>query len=606
MIQHDDLYRFCDPGDTKFDDKQTRQIISQADLHLAKCGYSGIVIIPLIYFVAGYAMKFSSDYIQLFYGIGITIVIASLGRTHSALKLQCVATPPDSRWQKYYFFTSLTQGLCWGITGAASLYYYAAVWENLVILYMIAGIAGGSIASYSNWLRLNQWYLVVLFGPLIVVSFLFREHNIAIIGVLSLISLAYNLGQAKLWNRVYWNSLINVFLLENEVLAHQKAQNALQQEMEERRNAEHERLLSEKKYKQTIESTREGYLLLDKRLITVDSNQAFLELLGFSNEKRLPISILELMDKDNTDIFLGAHETEERKEHRQFEMSFQGNGGQPVPVLINISPVTDTDGNPIEFFAFISNLSKIKKVEQELLRAKEVAEAASNAKSEFLANMSHEMRTPLHAILGFANFGRKRYKTVSRKQLAEYFSLINESGQRLLILLTDLLDLTKLEVGRIHYDMQSYDLNLSFVVTILEVQTKLEKKGLTIAFQEDIPNIAKFDRHKLIQVLHNLLDNAIKFSPTGTMISIEFEEITSNGKPFQKVRIKDQGLGIPADELEEIFHKFTQSSRTKTGAGGTGLGLAISKRIIEAHSGQLWAENNPEGGASLYFTLPAS
>ncbi len=230
MIQHNDLFRYCRPDECRFDARQLEQIIYSADLYLAQRGFSGFFIIPLLYFITGYTSTFSRDYPTLFYGIGIVMVLASVCRVYVALRLKSPKTPARVLWQKCYFFSSLTTGLCWSLLAAFFLHYYGVSWEVVVVLYITAGIAGGSVSSYSNWLRLNQIYLLAIFGPLIVVSIIFSEENIMVVGVLSAISLVYNLGQVKIGNRVYWNSLINLYLLKNEVTAHTQSQIVLQQE----------------------------------------------------------------------------------------------------------------------------------------------------------------------------------------------------------------------------------------------------------------------------------------------------------------------------------------------------------------------------------------
>ena len=229
----------------------------------------------------------------------------------------------------------------------------------------------------------------------------------------------------------------------------------------------------------------------------------------------------------------------------------------------------------------ISQLNKTKvKLEQE----RKAAESANKAKSDFLATMSHEMRTPLNGILGYANIGRKKFGKAPRQRLGEYFSLIHESGDRLFTFLSDLLDLAILDAEKANYNFQLYNLNLSVVTIINEVQLKLQEKNISVSFHDKQPHTVQFDRHKIIQVLHNLIDNAVKFSQQGTTISITIEEVDIEGATFQLIRIKDRGIGIPETELETIFDKFKQSSKTKTGAGGTGLGLAICRGILEAHS----------------------
>ncbi len=230
MLHHNDLYRYCQPGDTAFDDKQIEQIIYRADLHLVQRGSSGCYIIPLLYFIAGYASSFSTDYTTAFYIGAIAMLAASLGRIHSGLKLKTAVLPSRLLWQRYYYFSCLLTGLCWGVYAAASLCFYAASWENVLVLVMVAGIVGGSISSYSNWLSLNRVYLLFLMGPIILVSFLFPEKHILVAGVLFAISFLYNLGQAKIQSSIYWNSLINIYLLKNEAAAHQKSQAALRQE----------------------------------------------------------------------------------------------------------------------------------------------------------------------------------------------------------------------------------------------------------------------------------------------------------------------------------------------------------------------------------------
>lgn len=244
---------------------------------------------------------------------------------------------------------------------------------------------------------------------------------------------------------------------------------------------------------------------------------------------------------------------------------------------------------------------------------KERAEEANIAKSEFLANMSHELRTPMHAILNYTNMGQKIVGDDQSNKLGKYLSNINAAGIRLLGLLNSLLDFEKLEVGKMEFEMEAGDFSEAVNYAINELDSLLKAKNIRIVRKYFFKNIIiVFDEAKMIQVLVNLLSNSIKFSPENGTITIT---ISDENLPEEcgiesgiLCAIEDQGVGIPVDELEIVFDKFTQSSSTKTMAGGTGLGLSISRKIIENHKGLIWAENaelsGRVSGAVLKFILP--
>ena len=240
--------------------------------------------------------------------------------------------------------------------------------------------------------------------------------------------------------------------------------------------------------------------------------------------------------------------------------------------------------------------------EAELIQAKQFAEAADRSKSEFLANMSHELRTPLHGILSYSRFGIDESLTAEREEILDYFQTIGQSGDNLLALVNDLLDLAKLESGKMTFDFQPCDLAGLIAAVADEFASLTAERNIRILFEPPVGEIVvALDQERIGQVLRNLLSNSVKFSPDGGTVHVSIGE-TERGP---RVTVRDSGPGIPADELELVFDKFAQSSKTKTGAGGTGLGLAICREIMDGHHGRIWAENTPEGGAILSLEIPA-
>ncbi|MGE5469089.1 MAG: PAS domain-containing protein, partial [Ignavibacteria bacterium] len=250
----------------------------------------------------------------------------------------------------------------------------------------------------------------------------------------------------------------------------------------------------------------------------------------------------------------------------------------------------------------------------DLVEAKEAAEQASLSKSEFLANMSHELRTPMHSILSFARLGHDKALAVTPERLREYFDRIFDSGERLLELVNNLLDLSKLEAGKMPIEAGIVDLAriARDVGRDFEIMVQARGQRLAIAPPECDTRVCG-DAMRLGQVVRNLLSNAVKFTPDGGSIEVAFEaaELPSGRRaedhglvPALRMVIADSGVGIPEDELQRVFDKFFQSSKTRTGAGGTGLGLAICEEIVLAHRGTISARNRREGGAAFDVVLP--
>lgn len=254
--------------------------------------------------------------------------------------------------------------------------------------------------------------------------------------------------------------------------------------------------------------------------------------------------------------------------------------------------------------------TKVRERTDDLRQSMEAAQAADRAKSEFLANISHELRTPMHAILSFAQFGEKKIDRASKEKLLQYFKNIKDSGDSLLGLLNDLLDLSKAQAEKMIYSVERTALDELARRVIAEFESVADTANVQLEFASLVDETtADLDGGRVTQVMRNLLSNAIKFSEQGSVIKVSLTDGAidrSRGEAVEalEISIADEGVGIPEDELEVVFDPFTQSRRTKSGSGGTGLGLAICREIVRGHGGWIRASLRPSGGTLMQFALP--
>jgi signal transduction histidine kinase len=228
-------------------------------------------------------------------------------------------------------------------------------------------------------------------------------------------------------------------------------------------------------------------------------------------------------------------------------------------------------------------------------------EAASLHKSEFLANMSHELRTPLNAILGFSQVLRERLFGELNEKQEDYVDDILSSGNHLLSLINDVLDLSKVEAGQVELEVAPFSLQEALERGVVMVRERAVNDGvqITLAASPKVDIVAG-DERRIRQVIFNLLSNAVKFTPPGGVVDVRTTQF--NGEV--RVSVADTGPGIAAEDVERIFEEFQQTEAGIEMREGTGLGLALSRRLVELHGGRIWVDSEPGNGSTFVFTLP--
>jgi PAS domain S-box-containing protein len=291
----------------------------------------------------------------------------------------------------------------------------------------------------------------------------------------------------------------------------------------------------------------------------------------------------------------------------RYEVDVLGAGDAVTTIDLSLKPVFDESGNVVLIIPEGRDISGRKQAEAELRKAKEAAELANQAKSMFLANMSHELRTPLNAILGFTQV-MKRDRSLTPKQ-QEHLQIISRSGDHLLGLINDVLDLAKIESGYITQDDKSFNLNLLLQSVMQMLKPKAEAKKLQFNFHSDakLPQYAIADEKKIRQVLINLLNNAIKFTENGSVtlrVQPSPQQEQQNQSLWLSFEVEDTGVGIAPTEINTIFDPFFQTQSGKNVTEGTGLGLSISNKLIQFMGGKITVKSKLGQGSKFQFDIP--
>jgi PAS domain S-box-containing protein len=370
----------------------------------------------------------------------------------------------------------------------------------------------------------------------------------------------------------------------------------------QRRYAEESLLLSEERHRTLLEATTEIIWTTDAQGGFVKPQIPWEIFTGQPWEEHKNYGWVEMIHKDDReqvqDLWEKALESKSlyKSSGRVWNTTF----GEYRFFVARAAPLFANDGKVLEWVGTINDITERKQFEDALLKAKQSAEAANNAKSEFLAVMSHEIRTPLNAILGMTEVAMEFNQD---PDLSRFLEVIDRSGKNLLSLISDILDLSSIEAGRLTLEHKPVNLQelTQEALDIHSINAKNKWLDLTCQIDPATPKQFNSDQKRLRQVLLNLIGNAVKFTEQGKV-----ELLVSCPSPHTiQFSVSDSGIGIPEEKQKLIFAPFSQADSSNTRQhGGVGLGLAICKRLVDAMDGQIWVESEPGKGSTFHFSVP--
>lgn len=362
---------------------------------------------------------------------------------------------------------------------------------------------------------------------------------------------------------------------------------------------------SEQLKRTILDTTADGFALIDGQRRFADINQSLCTNLGVTRRAIIgqPLDSLWAPDLASR-IFPQDLPEGTPGEQTEIELALPAKGQRQF--LISRGQIRNNAGGVEYSFAFFTDITHRKDIERSLMEAKEVAEIANQAKSVFLTNMSHELRTPMHAILSFAELGLHKSKAGEIQDLQRYFERINHAGKHLLALLNDLLDMSRMESHGMEYRRGKHILQHTMAATLAELTSQLSAKQISVELDPQSPQLAaRYDRIRIAQVILNLMSNAIRFSPPGGRIFIDYLDETTEDEHSHTVgfSIRDEGPGFPPGQIDQIFDLALHSTGL-TEDGNSPLGLSLCKRIVSDHGGSIEAANHVDGGAVMTVRLP--
>lgn len=373
---------------------------------------------------------------------------------------------------------------------------------------------------------------------------------------------------------------------------------AIVKDVSEQKRAEEEIIRSENKYRSLFEQSNDAIIIHDENGVIMDANEMTCDVLGYRQDELKRMSLMDLIiPEERDDIWNGITKLRTRGSIRK-ELRMLCSNGTIVHMDVSASLLRGQYGLIQSVGRDISDRIKAEKA---MLNAKIEAETANRIKSEFLANMSHELRTPLNSVIGFSDMLAEGYAGHLEEKQKKYVQNVSQSGKYLLTLINNILDIAKIESGKVELDPEYFSVEEVFGDAENLISHLARKKHITLIVDKPECFQIYADKLKLKQIIYNLLSNAIKFTPEHG--EVRLSATAANNEI--RISVRDNGIGIAKEDYEEVFKPFRQlESSLSRQYVGTGLGLSIVKKLVELHCGSITVESEPDKGSNFTFTIP--
>ena len=361
----------------------------------------------------------------------------------------------------------------------------------------------------------------------------------------------------------------------------------------------------EEKYRSIITNMNLGLMEVDLDDNILFANQSFCKMSGYELE--------EIIGKKASDLFLsprtkgsieGINDKRRQGISDAYQLPLKNKKNEDKWWLISGAPLKNDEGKIIGSIGIHLDITHQKEIEKELIEAKLKAEESAKTKEEFLANMSHEIRTPMNVILGMSN---QLYKTELNKQQNFYVNTINGAADNLLVIINDILDISKIEAGKLKLEAITFNIRDVIKRSITVLSLKAEEKGLELKMQIDksIASVLVGDPYRLNQIMLNLISNAVKFTEKGSVEVFCKAKIYNDKYQQLSITVKDTGIGMDEVYQSKLFQKFLQEENsTSRKYGGTGLGLSITKQLVDLMNGEIKVESKKNKGTTIELLIP--